>query len=131
MEAAPPGVKGRGRLGPRITGDYRLFAVVPSASVRCFLPSAILPEGPVEATVRTLGCPLRSARRRLPLASFTFTVVDPPAGRLNRALPSWRTTFRPASLTPLPVRTVSEPAQLPDEPAGQLTLIDAMSFLTL
>src|SRR3954470_13921060 len=40
------------------------------------------------------------------------------------------TTFSPASLTLLAVRTASEPVQLPGEIAEQLTLIDALPLLT-
>ena len=50
---------------------------------------------------------------------------------LKRALPSCRVTFSPASLTALAVRTVSVPVELPDAPAGALTLIDATPLVHL
>ena len=40
------------------------------------------PEEPVEATARTFTWPLRSAKRLLPLASFTFSVLVTPGARL-------------------------------------------------
>lgn len=69
-----PGL-GRSRSVPALA-PYRL--TVPTASVRRRELSAILPAGPVEATARTLIRPLRSARRLLPLASFTLTFSAAP-----------------------------------------------------
>ena len=40
------------------------------------------PDAPVEATTRTFRWPLRSARRWMPLASLTFTVLVAPGMRL-------------------------------------------------
>ena len=91
----------------------------------------MLPSAPVEAKATALSRPLRPARRRLPLANFTFSVFEAPGAMLKRTLPSWRVTFSPASLTCFAVRTASEPVELPDAVAGELTLIDAMPRFTL
>jgi hypothetical protein len=93
-QGAVPGLAGTARLGdlrcPHEEGQqsggragrYFLSARIPSASVRFRELCAILPWAPVEATARALTCPLRSARRLLPAASFTFTVPAAPARRL-------------------------------------------------
>jgi hypothetical protein len=81
-EAAPPL---GGDVAASVSGEgvvYFLLVAVPSASVRRCEICAILPERPVEETARTLRWPLRSARRLLPSASFTFSVFETPGARL-------------------------------------------------
>jgi hypothetical protein len=90
--------------------------------------SAILPEAPVEATARTLRWPLRSARRLPPLASLTLRVLDVPGARSYRLPPSSTTALTPASRIGLAVRSASDPVQLADALAGQLTLIGRSRF---
>src|SRR5829696_7467871 len=66
----------------RVRRSNYLRVVVPSLSVRRFELVAVLPEGPVEATARTLSRPVRSARRLAPLGSFTLIVREAPGATL-------------------------------------------------
>src|SRR5215216_4055419 len=108
-----------------------VFVALFSVSVRRRELWAIWPDAPVEATATTLSWRLLPASRWLPFASFTFSVFEAPGARLYRELPSWTATFSPASLMALAVPSVSLPVELPDAPAGALTLINATPRFTI